>query len=229
MQWKRIAATERKVRLFAVACCQRIPAVNSHAILAAVIDTVERFADRLATEEELREANRRAGGIADSAGKSADAYESAEGITGNTVREWEIQCAGWATYWASLPGKLGTEIDRFPGPAADAVGLARAGSDYDHDRVEKDAKEERAVQADRFRDVFGNPFRPIDFSTSWRTDTAVSLARQMYDSRGFSAMPILADALQDAGCDSHEIIDHCRSPGPHVRGCWVVDGILAKE
>jgi hypothetical protein len=51
----------------------------------------------------------------------------------------------------------------------------------------------------------------------------------MYDSREFSAMPILADALQDAGCDSHDILDHCRGPGPHVRGCWVVDLVLAKE
>jgi hypothetical protein len=78
------------------------------------------------------------------------------------------------------------------------------------------------------RDIFGNPFRPVDFAP-WRTDTAVSLARQMYDSREFGAMPILADALQDAGCDSDEVLSHCRGAGPHVRGCWVVDGVLGKE
>jgi hypothetical protein len=83
--------------------------------------------------------------------------------------------------------------------------------------------------ADRLRDIFGNPFRPVAFSPEWRTDTAVTLARQMYESREFSAMPILADALQDAGCDSAEILDHCRGPGPHVRGCWVVDLVLGKE
>ena len=49
------------------------------------------------------------------------------------------------------------------------------------------------------RDIFGNPFRPVTFSPQWRTDTALTLARQMYESRDFSAMPILADALQDAG------------------------------
>jgi hypothetical protein len=65
-------------------------------------------------------------------------------------------------------------------------------------------------------------------SATWRTSTAVALARQMYDSRDFSAMPILADALQDAGCDNADILDHCRGPGPHVRGCWVVDLILEK-
>ncbi|MDY3560575.1 hypothetical protein R5W23_001819 [Gemmata sp. JC673] len=78
------------------------------------------------------------------------------------------------------------------------------------------------------RDIFGNPFRPVTFSPFWRTDTALSLARQMYESRDFSAMPILADALQDAGCDSPEVLDHCRGDGPHVRGCWVVDLVLGK-
>ena len=78
------------------------------------------------------------------------------------------------------------------------------------------------------REVFGNPFRLVDFAP-WRTDTAVTLARQMYESREFSAMLILADALQDAGCDNEEVLSHCRGAGPHVRGCWVVDGVLGKE
>jgi hypothetical protein len=73
------------------------------------------------------------------------------------------------------------------------------------------------------------PNRSVRFSPEWRTSTAVALARQMYDSRDFSAMPILADALQDAGCDSADILDHCRGPGPHVRGCWVVDLVLGNE
>jgi hypothetical protein len=80
------------------------------------------------------------------------------------------------------------------------------------------------------RDIFGNPFRPVAFSPEWRTDTAVSLARQMYESRDFSAMPILADAIQDAGCDCDEILSHCRdATQPHVRGCWVVDLVLNKS
>jgi hypothetical protein len=79
------------------------------------------------------------------------------------------------------------------------------------------------------RSIFGNPFHLVAFSPDWRTDTVLTLARQMYESRDFSAMPILADALQDAGCDSAEILDHCRGPGPHVRGCWVVDWVLGNE
>ena len=80
------------------------------------------------------------------------------------------------------------------------------------------------------RDVFGNPFRPVAFDPAWRTDTAVSLAKGMYESRDFGAMPILADALQDAGCTSDDILTHCRdSHATHVRGCWVVDLVLGKE
>src|SRR5262245_21894182 len=67
------------------------------------------------------------------------------------------------------------------------------------------------------------------FPPAWRTDTAVSLARQMYELGDFSLMPILADALQDAGCDNDELLNHCRGPGPHVRGCWVVDLVRGKE
>lgn len=79
------------------------------------------------------------------------------------------------------------------------------------------------------RDVFGNPFRPITVPPSWRSGTAAALARRMYDSRDFDAMPILADALQDAGCEHDDILDHCRGPGPHVRGCWAVDAVLGRE
>jgi hypothetical protein len=229
MQWERIATTERKLRLFAVACCRRIPALNSDAILAAVIDTVERFADRLATEEEVRDAHLRADSIADSAGETADDCESVEGLSENTVRWQAVHCAAWATHWASFPGELRTVIDRCPGAAADGVGLALVGRDYEVDQLEKGATEERAVQADLFRDIIGNPFRPVDFSTSWRTGTAVSLARQMDESRDFSAMPILGDALQDAGCDNDDLLNHCRGPGQHVRGCWVVDLVLGQK
>ncbi|MBP3954892.1 hypothetical protein J8F10_06295 [Gemmata sp. G18] len=83
--------------------------------------------------------------------------------------------------------------------------------------------------ADLVGDIFGNPFHPVAFSPSWHNSTVLSLASQMYESRDFSAMPILADALQDAGCDSADVLDHCRGPGPHVRGCWVVDRVLGKE
>ncbi len=84
-------------------------------------------------------------------------------------------------------------------------------------------------QINFIRDIFGNPFRTVDFDPEWQTDTAVALAQTMYDARNFHAMPILADALQDAGCEDAAILDHCRDEnGLHVRGCWVVDLILRK-
>lgn len=82
----------------------------------------------------------------------------------------------------------------------------------------------------RIRDVFGNPCRPVAFDPAWRTRDALLLARQMSAAQEFSAMPILADALQDAGCDSEAILDHCRdTTAVHVRGCWVVDLVLGRE
>lgn len=87
----------------------------------------------------------------------------------------------------------------------------------------------RAGFVNSVRDIFGNPFRPVAFSPEWRTSTAVALAQQMYELRDFSPMPLLADALEDAGCDNADILDHCRDmKAMHVRGCWVVDQVLGK-
>jgi hypothetical protein len=88
---------------------------------------------------------------------------------------------------------------------------------------------ERAWQCQLLRDIFGNPFRPITFLPEWRTSTVVALAQQMYESRDFTAMPILADALMDARCADEAILTHCRGPGPHVRGCWCVDACVGKS
>jgi hypothetical protein len=96
--------------------------------------------------------------------------------------------------------------------------------------TEEEYNRELLAQCILLREIFGNPFCPISFSPAWRTDTALSLAHQMYESRDFGAMPILADALQDAGCDSDDILNHCRDANAtHVRGCWVVDLVLGKE
>jgi hypothetical protein len=85
------------------------------------------------------------------------------------------------------------------------------------------------VHADLIRCIFGNPFREAAFDPAWRTSAAVALATQMYESRDFGSMAILADALEDAGCDSDDVIAHCRDPkGCHARGCWVVDRVLGK-
>jgi len=77
--------------------------------------------------------------------------------------------------------------------------------------------------------VFGNPFRPVSVDPRWLTSTAVTLARTIYEDRSFDRLPILADALEEAGCDDPDVLAHCRSAGPHVQGCWVVDLVLGNE
>lgn len=77
-------------------------------------------------------------------------------------------------------------------------------------------------------DIFGNPFRPITLDPSWRTEVVTTLARGIYADRAFDRLPILADALQEAGCDNADVLTHCRGDGPHARGCWVVDQLLGK-
>jgi len=80
----------------------------------------------------------------------------------------------------------------------------------------------------RLRCIFGNPFRPVAIDPQWLTSTVTLLAKGIYDDRAFDRLPILADALQDAGCDNADVLNHCRDTGPHARGCWVVDLVLGK-
>ena len=85
-------------------------------------------------------------------------------------------------------------------------------------------------------DIFGNPFLPVTFDSAWRTSTAMSLATAIYEDRLMPSalfdnlrMAVLGDALEEAGCTDADILQHCRGPGPHVRGCWVVDLLLGKS
>ena len=79
------------------------------------------------------------------------------------------------------------------------------------------------------RDVFGNQFYRVAFNPGWRTADVVGLARAIDHEGVFDRLPFLADALIDAGCADAAVLAHCRSAGPHVRGCWVVDLVLGRE
>ena len=91
----------------------------------------------------------------------------------------------------------------------------------------KDA--EQRTQCDLFRDIVGNPFRPAALDPAWLTIGVASLAQTIDEQRASDWMPDLADVLESAGCTDAETLAHCRGPGPHVRGCWVVDLISGKE
>ncbi|HEX4609174.1 MAG TPA: hypothetical protein VH092_13295 [Urbifossiella sp.] len=83
--------------------------------------------------------------------------------------------------------------------------------------------------ADLVRDVFGNPFCRAEVAPEWRTEAVVTLARGMTARGEFAPMPVLADALEDAGCADDLVLDHCRGPGPHARGCWVLESVLRRR
>lgn len=88
---------------------------------------------------------------------------------------------------------------------------------------------EKQQQASMLRDLVGNPFDSVPVDPSWLTPAVVKLAQSIYDKRAFNRLLLLADALEEAGCADTDILGHCRQPGPHVRGCWVVDMLLGKE
>jgi hypothetical protein len=151
--------------------------------------------------------------LARAAVEVAEAY--AEGLAGpEALRAARLACksAGDSAAWYSAASN--------PNIAARNAALsAQAGS----------SAAERAVQADLVRDIFGNPIRPAQFDPRWLTTDLVALARTIYEVRSFERLPILADALRDAGCADDEILGHCRGKWPHVRGCWVVDALLGKS
>ena len=194
----------RRLRLFGCGCCRSFWAHLKDERLHRAIECAEAFADGLASKAEL-EASRDAARQVPTRGALArgamGAREStaASMIVGLTSTQAFSAAFAMTCYELSLAGYCGEEVDA------------------------------NTCTCAILHDVFGNPFRPITFSPFWRTDTAVSLARGMYDSRDFGAMPILADALQDAGCDNDDILTDCRDPKQvHVRGCWVVDLVLEK-
>jgi hypothetical protein len=201
---------DRKLRLFAVACCRRLVSLRDDEIAQNALAVAELFADGLAPKARRR-----------------GAYKSAlKGAIGQPVVAFALRglardAAGEASETAAFKAAQ-IAYRHFQEPPTGA------GAEREAVRRSEHVKE-RGTQAQLFRDIFGNPFRPVTFSPSWRTDTAMSLARTMYESREFSAMPILADAIEDAGCDSEDILNHCRAQVEHVRGCWVVDLLLGKE
>jgi hypothetical protein len=209
----------RKLRLFACACCRQmlqhlgdwqrdvgwlLPDLES----PKVFELFDSYADGRASESELRRA------IQAAQRAFAVAYRNS-GIGGAIEEDGANACRYAGQGDALLTADNAAEVMK------NAESAERPG--------EERRKAAETKQAILLRDIVGNPIRPTQFHPQWRTATVSTLARQMYESYDFGAMPILADALEDADCDAPAILNHCRSPGPHVRGCWVVDLILDKQ
>jgi hypothetical protein len=203
LEFLRGKATDRKLRLFAVACCRRVCHLLSDERSRQAVEVAERYADGSATREDLSEA--------EAATWLVDSYVDA-GYTANAdprnAAVWACATASDAVYSVAYENQGGE-------PAK----LAWAA--------------ERANQARLLRNLFGPlPFRPVAIQPpvlAWDDRLVVRLAQAIYDERRWGDMPILGDALLDAGCDNEEVLAHCRAGGEHVRGCWVVDLLLGKS
>src|SRR5262249_38372457 len=112
--------------------------------------------------------------------------------------------------------------------AADLLADAALPQQRSFEQLEAEGARQQAALCELLRDAFGDPFRPAAFDTRWRTPAVLSLAQAVYEGRSFRDLPVLADALEDAGCDSADFLTHFRGGGPHARGCWALDLVLGR-
>jgi hypothetical protein len=195
--------TDRKGKLLEAACFRRIWHLLKTERGRKAVDVLERYVEGEVTAEQL-------------AAAKEEAWQSNIEIPnpdGNQLPE--THALGAINFSTSLVDML---LRVAEATAWEKVGTPEAVSE----------PEERA-QCVLVREIFGNPFRPVSSDSSWFTSDVLALAQGIYQERAFDRMPILADALQDAGCENPEILNHCRQSGEHVRGCWVVDLLLGKQ
>jgi hypothetical protein len=193
-------ASERKMRLFAVACCHQVWYLLANAHCRAAIDVAERFADGFARSVELEAA-----------------------LQAVRETEWNARRPHYTAYRENASYWVAQYVVEANVRAGDVARLSR----------ELASREEMAfIQCATIRDIFGNPFRPVTLDPiwlAWHDGTIPKLAAMIYNERRFGDLPVLADALEEAGCTNEAILRHCRTPGEHVRGCWVVDLLLGKQ
>lgn len=233
-------ASARKRRLFACACCRRHWHWVEGTASAKAVEVAERFADGHATEKKLAAAERGAGADAH---RFYSEFRQTRGANPFIAHMHASACGDAALPPADRRRELGVNAAVWSAHtyACEVTGQAEeTGGDWgDHLRAES------AVQAAVLRDVVGNPFRPTRFLPAWQTADVRLLAEGIYNQRAFDRAPILADALQDAGCDAAELLAHLRDPalltwehpadadGPppacHARGCWALDLVLGFE
>jgi hypothetical protein len=208
----------RKSRLFAAACCQRLLRLDGLPgdLIRRKVDTAERYADGQANRRELHEARLTP--------REVDLFESHPSCYAVHQAVDALCHVGYAdrsevSFFAAL-AMAHTDPELVPG------------ANIGH-RSRPVSRAECAAQCDFLRDLFGpSPFRRVTVDPSWLAWSGGMIARlaeAIYEDRAFDRLPILADALEEAGCTDADILGHCRGGGNHVRGCWPVDLILGKE
>lgn len=207
-------ASDRKLRLFSVAACNPLRHLVANPGVLAALDLAEAFADGRIDEAALQVARR----------PLWEAYHARHnapgGVEAVTAEAGDAECACLHTTLPDVPRDRDGHSDLYP-PTPEVVGLIC--------RLDSSRPSFRRLVT-LLHDVFGPlPFRDIALAPSWLTSDVQLLARGIYEDKAFDRMPILADALEDAGCDSVDLLNHCRGNRPHVRGCWVLDLMLGEE
>jgi hypothetical protein len=214
-EWGEQLWSERKKRLFVCACCRRIWSELTDERSRRAVVIAEQYVEGAVSIERLHRAGRTAWEV-------SDVYWSGGSFASGIPRPYSV-----AAYNATVSSDAWGAAVAYDSP--DEIILA----------VTPDRAVEAAAQCDLLREIVGNLFRPVPFSPAWRTTDVLLLARGIYEERAFDRMPILADALQDAGCDSDDnslpprggnLLGHLRdATATHVRGCWALDLVLEKE
>jgi hypothetical protein len=236
--------TDRKIRLYMAACCRLESASFLDPAITNAVETAERCADDADVEAAICELSKQCvtsslkpagelGRVITSIWRLAlempsppdiddgETYSSVHGAVAHAA----LLCLRDLPL-VVLSGGSGDAAE-YCSHAIEQAALVRLGvnkGDFQTSHVQRQTQ-----LANILRDIVGNPFRPVQFDTPWRTANVVDLARTIYEEKTFERLPILADSLMDAGCADEQVLEHCRSDGPHVRGCWVVDLILSKQ
>jgi hypothetical protein len=207
LEFLRGKASDRKLRLFACACCRLVWHLLIDERSREAVETAERFADGFLSGSEARAA------FSAACRASLDVRHPAVGS--ETVLRLRRHHS---------PDKLRRAAFMAAFAAGTGVGDAQA-----HIRGANANLVDEATRSRLLQDIFGPLlFRSVHLDPRWLTPTVVQLAGMTYDDRTFDLLPALGTALSDAGCDNKEILEHCRGPGTHVRGCWPLDLLLDK-
>jgi hypothetical protein len=224
-------ATERKLRLFAAACWRRAPRSCTDDGCARAVEVAEQYADWLVHDDVLDQAHQVAITRSD-AGWGQGRYEVL------LSREMTASLASAAASGAAweVQAKALRADHRLQRQARRARRRGAQPEVAEPIDAQAAAIEEYRQQCALLRDIFATLFRSVVIAPTWRARDVIDLARAAYNERLLPSgqldparLAVLADALEEAGCSEQAILDHLRGPGSHVRGCWPVDLILAKE
>jgi hypothetical protein len=223
---------ERKLRLFAAACCRRVWDCLVDDQSRAAVEAMERFVEGRESPERMAEFARGAIDAATHLGRPWEGFgsedRSATSSAALAAGHAISGLGGGEVFRQAFPHSIGFVASLAESARAFSVSSWRDSTPSCFAAWTATGKSERLAHADLLREILGNPFRPVPFDPTWRTPDVLGLARSIDEVEDFGSLPILGDALEESGCDADEILSHCRRACGHVRGCWALDAVLGK-